>query len=211
MEEKTKTDININGNVDESAIIGDGNQVSISSNVGAMEYKHWLPEINKVFHTDFLQLIKTIIKSEEAIILLSDWSYIFCGPPAYLGYLIVTTQRFIFISYKKQVSDEQIIESGIFTSKFISPSFEPLSQQELESRHITEFSLSYITSIQQVECLVDDDRLYYPKKVFRIMLGTLEENDLLFGTRFFLYKHDKAEQFRKAICHYNPKIKYFHK
>ncbi len=81
---------------------------------------------------------------------------------------------------------------------------------DLASRHVTEIPLSYITSIPQIKCPIDND-IFSQKNVFRFMLGTIENNDMAFGTRFFIYSSGKAEKIQKTICAYNPNVKYSYK
>jgi hypothetical protein len=202
----TRTAINVNGNVDNESVIIVGDNNTIINKISA-EYSHLLTGINKVFHSDFIQLSKTSLQSEDVPIVISDWSYIFLGSPAYFGYLIVTSRRFIVVSFSKNLEDKEIIESGIYTSRFINSNFEFLSDTEVKTRHVTEIPLSYINSLQQVECSIDDERMFQ-KTIFRLVLGTPEENDMAFGTRFFLYSREKVEKIQKTIRHYNPSAKY---
>ena len=172
-----------------------------------INYYSFLNGINQNFHHDFLRFSQLTLQSDETPIVVADWSYIFWGSDAYFGYLVITTNRYISISFEKSVKNKKVIDTGIPSSKLIAPDFSPLTDLELSSRHIIEIPLAYITSIQKIECLVDDERLF-AKKVFRFVLGTPENNDLAFGTRFFLYHQEKANKIEKTICHYNPNVKY---
>ncbi|MBL8090198.1 MAG: hypothetical protein KF758_13080 [Anaerolineales bacterium] len=203
--DQTNFNINIDGKVESSVVIQGNNNTVI--NRPFTEYGDWTTKISGFFQSDIPRLNRLNFKNEDIPIVISNWSYLFLGSPAFWGYLIVTPYRFIVISFKKEVEEKDKIESGIYTSRFINPNFPPLSEEVLKTRHVTEIPLSYITSIQLIECPIDDERITQ-KRVFRLLLDTAEENDMAFGTRFFLYNREDTEKIQKTIQHYYPNVKF---
>ena len=166
--------------------------------------------IDDIFHNDFFQLSQISFQSDETPIMVSDWSYSHYGGNPYFGYLVVTDRRYILVSFEKSESGRAIIETGMQVNKIIRPISLPLSDSEIKSRYIATIPFSYVTSIHRVECSAMDDP-FIMSKVFLFLINTPEENELAFGTRFFVYSRDKAEKFQKTVLHYNSSVKYSYK
>jgi hypothetical protein len=127
---------------------------------GTLSQQQVLSRINKIYHDDFGELAKLVIQPNEKIIWAGDQSELWSEDRGYLGYVIITSYRFLSITFDWQIT------TGLFAGRSrisyeykyiaLAPPSKHLTREERERRKVTEILLRDISAVERKDFKMRD-------------------------------------------------------